>query len=212
MRGYLSMLEEGIFGDVPEKMKEPIDQLQASNQQLVDLVNDLLQIARSEAKTLTLHTEPMDLNSTIDVVSETVKPLAQQKSLIITHTVPTKLPLIQADPQRVKEIINNLLSNAIKYSDKGTITITHEINTTHLVTHVIDQGVGISIEDQNKLFTKFFRAEEEAAKGIPGTGLGLFIVKQLIEKMSGTIWVNSEKGLGSTFSFSLPLAPPATNP
>lgn len=206
MRGYLSLLQEGVFGEIPESMQEPINQLQASNQQLVELVNDLLQVARSEAKTLTIHTEPVNLCPLIDVVKDTLKPLSDQKYLTVIHHCVHPTPQVLADPQRVKEIINNLLSNAIKYSNTGTITISHQVKTDRLITHVADQGIGISAADQKKLFTRFFRVEEEATQGIPGTGLGLFIVKQLLEKMGGNIWVSSEKGVGSTFSFSLPIA------
>jgi signal transduction histidine kinase len=207
MRGYTSMLQEGMYGALSDKVKEPVNQLHASSQQLVDLVNDLLSIARSEAKTLTIFPEKMSLCQTIDVIKENVKILAQQKGLTIQHGCrESNLLFVKADPQRVKEILNNLLSNAIKYSEKGTITISHEEDEQHIITHVKDEGYGISPEDQKKLFVKFFRVEEEAAKGIPGTGLGLFIIKEFIEKMGGKIWLESEKGVGSTFSFSLPKA------
>jgi signal transduction histidine kinase len=207
MRGYLSMLQEGMFGHIPEKMKGPIDQLQASNQQLVDLVNDLLQIARSEAKTLNITTEDVNLCPVIDTVIENVKPLADQKNITVKHLQPaSKEIMVKTDPNRLKEIMNNLIGNAIKYSDSGTITINHAIDKEFVTTSVKDQGVGISQEDQKKLFTRFYRVEEEAAKGIPGTGLGLFIVKQLIEKMHGKIWLESTKGQGTTFSFTLPRA------
>lgn len=207
MRGYLSMLNEGLFGKIPEKMQEPLTQLNTSNQQLVELVNDLLQIARSEAKTLTIHSEVVDLCSLVDVICGNLKALADQKKITFSHSCPNPEKLnINADPQRVKEILNNLISNAIKYSDKGTITITHEVKDSLVITHVTDQGVGISASDQKKLFTRFFRVEAEAVKGIPGTGLGLYIIKQIIEKMGGTIWLRSEVDKGSTFSFSLPKA------
>jgi len=111
-----------------------------------------------------------------------------------------------AEKERLREIISNLLSNAIKYSDKGNIEVSHEIENDLFVTHVKDEGVGISDKDQKMIFTRFFRVEEEAAKGIPGTGLGLFIIKELIQRMSGQIWFKSKSNAGSTFSFSLPLA------
>lgn len=207
MRGYLSLFQEGSFGEIPEKMKDPINQLQASNQQLVELVNDLLQIARSEANTAVIKTKPLILTPLIDSMITSLKPLADQKQLQLNYLpFPQALPEVMADEQRLKEILNNLISNAIKYSDHGTITIKHDLQPDLVITHVTDQGVGISAADQTKLFTRFYRVEEEAAKGIPGTGLGLFIVKQLVEKMGGKIWVNSEKGVGSTFSFSLPTA------
>jgi signal transduction histidine kinase len=206
MRGYTSMLQEGMYGKLADKVMEPINQLHASSQQLVDLINDLLQIARSEAKTLTIYPEKINLCQTIDTVKENVKVLVSQKGLKLVHDCPGDPAIVKADPQRVKEILNNLLSNAIKYSDAGTITITHEITGKEVITNVTDQGVGISPEDQKKLFTKFYRVEEEAAKGIPGTGLGLFIIKEFIEKMGGRIWLTSKKGEGSTFSFSLPQA------
>jgi signal transduction histidine kinase len=205
MRGYLSMLSEGLFGKIPEKMKEPFDQLNASNQQLVELVNDLLQIARTEAKSLTINSEVVDLCNIVDVITGNLKALSDQKHLKVIHACNTSNhAFVYADPQRVKEIINNLVSNAIKYSEKGTITISHEIKDDLVICHVADEGVGISKQDQQKLYTRFFRVEEEAAKGIPGTGLGLYIIKQIIEKMGGQIWLKSEVGKGSTFSFSLP--------
>jgi signal transduction histidine kinase len=206
MRGYLSMISEGFYGKIPDKMKDPLTQIQNSNQQLVELVNDLLQIARSEAKTLTIKPETVDLCSTIDAVCGNVKSLLDQKGLKLDHNCPSEKPLVTSDPIRLKEIINNLVSNAIKYSEKGTITISHEVKNNVVITHVKDEGVGISKKDAEKLFTRFYRVEDQAAKGIPGTGLGLYIIKQITEKMGGQIWFESEVGIGSTFSFSLPQA------
>lgn len=208
MRGYVSMLLEGMFGQLPEKLKDPLNQLQASTQQLVDLVNDLLQIARSEAKTLNIQTEAVNICQTTQVTVQAIKVLADQKHLTLIHSCPPENSQIkvQADPQRLKEVLNNLLSNAIKYSETGTISINSVVQDKMVITQVKDQGVGISPEDQKKLFTKFFRVEEEAAKGIPGTGLGLYIIKEFIEKMGGKIWLESQKGVGTTIFFSLPRA------
>lgn len=205
IKGYLSMLEEGTLGKIPPKLKDAIDQINISNQQLVNLVNDLLQIARSEAHTLKVEVQPIDLCPIVDEIIVSVKPLADQKKLTLNHSCPSKNGIkVQADPNRVKEVIGNLVGNAIKYSDKGAINITHALEGNLVVTHVADQGVGISDKAQKHIFTRFFRAEEEVIKGTPGTGLGLFIVKQLVEKMQGKIWFTSKLGQGSTFSFSLP--------
>jgi signal transduction histidine kinase len=206
MRGYLSMIQEGSFGVIPETMKDPVNQLQSSNQQLVELVNDLLQIARAEAKTISINTVPVKLCEIAEVVLESVMPLAKQKGITLKHECLDKKLQVMADENRLKEILNNLVSNAIKYSTQGTISISYELKDKDVLTHVQDQGVGIPEKDQAHIFTRFFRVEEEMAKGIPGTGLGLFIVKQLIEKMGGNISFKSIYGQGTTFSFSLPKA------
>lgn len=206
MRGYVSLLMEGKYGRLSGKVKEALNQVNASNQQLIGLLNNLLQIARSEAQKLDIKTRPVVICQIIDQVINDLKPLSDQKNIAIIHTCPNPAVAVMADKERLREIISNLISNSIKYSDQGVIQINHEINQDKLVTHISDQGVGISESDQKKIFTRFFRVEEEAAKGIPGTGLGLFIVKQLIEKMNGSISFKSVLDQGSTFSFSLPLA------
>jgi signal transduction histidine kinase len=206
MKGYLSLIQEGTYGKIEGKLQNAVNQIDQSNQQLISLLNNLLNIARAEAQKLDIKTQPVAICKIIDEVSKDVKPLLNQKNLAFSHSCKNPAVSVMADKERLREIINNLLSNAIKYSEKGTIEVSHEIVQDHLVTHIKDQGVGISNHDQKQLFTRFFRVEEEAAKGIPGSGLGLFIVKQLIEKMSGKIWFQSNLGEGSTFSISLPLA------
>ena len=105
-----------------------------------------------------------------------------------------------------EKVIKNLVDNSIKYTpEKGMVTVTHEIKKEMLVVHIKDNGLGISKENQKKLFQKFYRVKTEKTEKIKGTGLGLWIIKQLLEKMNGEIWFVSEEGKGSTFSFSLPL-------
>lgn len=206
MKGYLSMINEGSFGKVPKNLSDPIEQLSQSNQQLVNLVNDLLQIARAEAHTLRVSVEPTNICSIIQTTIATIKPLAEQKNLAINYACGVNELMVSADPERLKEIFNNLLSNAIKYSEKGTINISLVEDKEVIIAHVKDEGYGIPQKDQARIFSRFFRVEEEAAKGIPGSGLGLFIVRQLVEKMNGKIWFTSKFGQGTTFSFSLPKA------
>lgn len=206
IRGYLSLIKEGNYGKIPPKLTSAISQLDDSTNQLITLLNNLLQIARTEAERLEIKTKPVAICDVIDTVSQDLQPLINQKSLKIIHTCPNSAIKVMADPDRLQEIINNLISNAIKYSLQGDIIITHEISHDKLITHIKDHGVGIAKKDQPKIFTRFFRVEEEAAKGIPGTGLGLFLVKQMLEKMGGKISFTSKLGSGSTFSVTLPLA------
>lgn len=207
MKGYISLIKEGIYGHIPVKLRPPIEQIDFSNEQLIALLNNLLQIARYEAQRLDIKTQPLPICEVIERVITDLKPLSDQKHLSLVHSCQNQAVKVMADRERLHEIMSNLLTNAVKYSDHGTITISHTISQDKLVTHIQDEGVGIKPEDQTKIFTRFFRVEEEAARGIPGSGLGLFIVKKLLEKMNGSIWFTSRQGHGSTFSFALPLAP-----
>lgn len=206
MRGYLSLILEEKYGAVPPKMKAAIEQIHSSNQQLIVLLNNLLNIARSEATKINIKPVPVAICDVIDAVAHEVQPLIDQKGLKLSHSCPNPAVTVLGDRDILREVMSNLLSNAIKYSDRGTMSVTHEIEQDMLVTHVADEGIGIPKEYQKKIFTRFFRVEEEAHQGVPGTGLGLFIVKQHLEQMGGKIWFESEEDKGSTFSFALPLA------
>lgn len=206
MKGYLSMIQDESYGKIPKQLHEPLEQISLANQQLITLVNDLLEIARSEAKSIKVGTSPVVLCDVVEQTIHSLNTLAKQKHITINYSCPHKQLAVMADTKRLQEIMNNLLSNAIKYSDAGTIQVSHVVEAGQVITHIKDQGHGISEEDHDKVFTRFFRAEVLANK-VPGTGLGLFIVKQLVEKMGGKIWFSSKLGQGTTFSFSLKLAP-----
>lgn len=206
MRGYLSLILEGKYGKIPAHMTSAIQQIHSSNQQLIVLLNNLLQIARSEATKIEMKPRPVLICEVIESVQHEIQPLVDQKSLKLNHSCPNPAVTVMADGDILREVISNLLSNAIKYSNSGMISITHEIDQDKLVTHIADEGIGIPKKDQDKIFSQFFRVEEEAHRGVPGTGLGLFIVKQHLKQMMGEIWFESTFKKGSTFSFSLPLA------
>ncbi len=207
MKGYLSLILDGTTGAIPDATKQYIEKVIASDNRLVQLVNDLLEVARSQAGRLTIKVTPTDLAPPISSVLDELKSLADEKSVKTIYEPPAGLPKALADADRIKEVMVNLVGNAIKYmGGSGTITITHEIKEGKIITRVADTGLGMSKEAQAKLFQKFYRVQTEKTRDITGTGLGLFIVKQIIEKMGGEIWVESEEGKGSAFSFSLPEA------
>ncbi|MBI2637323.1 MAG: sensor histidine kinase [Candidatus Sungbacteria bacterium] len=206
IKGYLSMIEEGDAGEVSPKLKEYLTPVSQSNKRLVNLVNDLLEVARQEAGRMTIDVSAVNPAPAILSTIEELKPLAAEKNITVTYDA-SGAKSILADEARLKEVMVNLLSNAVKYTiGSGTVTIWHEIGDGTLITHMKDAGIGMSLEAQKKLFQKFYRVADERTRSITGTGLGLFIIKQIIEKMNGTIWAESEINKGSTFSFSLPLA------
>ncbi len=205
IKGYLSMIREGSAGKLSDTMKEFIEPVWRANDRLIQLVNDILEIARSEAGRMKIEVSPASLRESIEAILVELKPLAEEKRVSISYDATQDLPQILADPARLKEIVTNLVSNAIKYNRAGgRVKIYYEIEPQFVVTHVEDNGIGMSQEAQKHLFEKFFRAETREVRSVTGTGLGLFITKELVEKMNGKIWFRSEEGRGSRFSFSLP--------
>lgn len=203
IRGYLSLMQEESAG-LSEEMKKWITTVWNSNERLVQLVHDILEIARDDAGKMKVEVAAVDLVAPVEQVLSEVQTLADEKNIILRYDKLEAVPPVLGDTQRIMEIIMNFVSNAIKYNNQGgLVQVTHEVTETHVVTHVIDNGLGMNKEDQKRLFEKFFRAETDATKAIEGTGLGLFITKELVEKQGGKVMVTSEEGKGSTFSFSL---------
>lgn len=167
----------------------------------------LPQVARSEAGRLTIAIAPVQIPPVVESILTELQPLARDKQIRLDYQKSAALPPMLADAERLKEVLVNLVGNAIKYTPNGgTVTVSHEVKAGVLLTHVRDTGIGMSVTEQAKLFEKFYRIKNAQTAKISGTGLGLFIVKQIIEKMNGTIWVASETGKGSTFSFALAVA------
>lgn len=207
IKGYISMLLENADA-LPKEAVDMLSQVQRANQHLVQLVQDLLEVARTEAGRMKVEVAPQNIVEAARTVVQDLAPLWQERKLAVEHRMPPDgFPPVLADQDKLREVLMNLLSNAIKYNrDSGTITITHELRGREVCTHIADAGIGMTPEEVSKLFEKFYRAENAETRRVQGTGLGLFIVKQILEKMGGNITVASERGKGSTFSFSLPIA------
>lgn len=204
IKGYLDMILDGDTGGVNAETKETLDEMVAINQRLADLVDDLLNVGRIEQGRIECKPVPMDLTALIHTTIKELSIQAKDKGLELTFT-PAKLPQVKADPERVKQVLVNLIGNAIKYTEKGTVKVSTLSKNKEVVVAVSDTGLGISPEGQKKLFQKFSRVKTDKTRAITGTGLGLWICKQIIEMMGGKIWLVSKEGKGSTFSFSLPI-------
>jgi signal transduction histidine kinase len=192
--------------------KEAHDQLQIAFDQtdrLGRLVTDLLDVSRIEQGRTKYNLSSINLPSVIQPMMLNFEIKAKAKVLKLEYQPQADLPAVMSDPDRVSEIFTNLIDNAIKYSRTGTIAITHLVEPAAVTTIVADTGIGMTPDEQGRLFQRFYRARNDDTKEIAGTGLGLWIIKQYIEHMGGTIQVESEKGKGTRFLVNLPRATPA---
>ena len=207
IRGYADMLIKGGAGPITSQQDQFIEAIRNSTERMQTLIFDLQDISRIEIGQMKLETAPTDLKSILQIASREIHAQLKNKKQKINLNLPKTLPLVQADSARLMQIITNLLSNAHKYTPEGGniwVKAWHQDQFVHC--SVADNGVGMSEEELTKLFTKFFRAEAPGMENVPGTGLGLCIVKNLIELQGGEITVSSEVGRGSVFTIILPVA------
>jgi two-component system phosphate regulon sensor histidine kinase PhoR len=206
IRQQLEVLINGMAGDVNEKQAHLLGRAQNRAQGLIDLINELLDLSRIEAGRSYSQQQPLDLAPIIHHAVEFVMPQVHDKQQQLTCDVPESLPLISADPANMDEVLLNLLSNAIKYTPEGgSIEVKAFAAGDFLSLVVADTGYGMVKDDIPRIFDKFYRIKNEKTKTIAGTGLGLPIVRGIVEAHLGTIKVESQLGKGSTFTIELPL-------
>lgn len=207
IRGLVSMILEKDFGEINPRLKAPLEDVASSTLRLINLVNDLLDVSRLEGDRVKLRVKEVNLAKSIEDSLHLFKPLAQEKKIDLTSEVAKKLTVL-ADPDKVQEILSNLIGNSLKFTDKGSIQITTVVHEKLVYIGVRDTGVGISLADQKKLFNKFQQIGSRVRGRPVGTGLGLYISRELAKKMGGELWIEkSHENQGSNFVFSLPLAP-----
>lgn len=189
---------------IEPEMKNLLIQVQSSNQRLIQLVDDLLNVARIESGTIKLEPKIFNLNKTIKNTIDEMESVFKEKPVTVNYK-PIEAE-VYADENRVKQVLINLLSNATKYNrEKGIVDVTVELGKSKVTVSVSDTGFGIKEKDMEKLFTKFGRVKDLETQDIPGTGLGLFLSKEIVEKSGGEISAKSEHGKGSVFTFTLPV-------
>jgi signal transduction histidine kinase len=199
--GFSEVLSEKMFGDLNEKQEEYLNDIHASGTHLLSLINDILDLSKIEAGRMELELTDFDLPTAI----ESVRERAGRRSIALQTRIDDGLGVMHADERKVRQIVLNLLSNAIKFTPEGgRIEIAAAPRDGFAEISVSDTGVGIAPEDQEAVFEEF-RQVGTAAKKVDGTGLGLALCRKFAELHGGRIWVKSELGVGSTFTFSLPL-------
>jgi two-component system phosphate regulon sensor histidine kinase PhoR len=209
VRWYTQMLLSGDMGKISAKVKETMKEIEENNQRMVNLVNKLLDVSRIDQKSVKEIPEPVQLEKVVAEVINNLKTHAFQKKVTVHFTPPTSpLSTIIIDPDLLREVITNLVANAIRYNKpEGSVTIVlaEKIETLHMI--IKDTGIGIPQEDQDKIYSKFFRAGNAKTKVTDGTGLGLFVAKSYLEGWGGGIEFTSKENEGTTFTVTLPKKP-----
>jgi PAS domain S-box-containing protein len=207
IKGYADLMLLGAAGPMNDDQRRFLGIIKANVDRLSVLVNDLLDISRLEGGRVELDIKPLSLEGLVDQVANTLRAKIADKGLTLSLHVPPDIPLVMGDRDRVIQILTNLVSNAYQYTPAGgSIDVRALCAAGRVQVDVADTGIGIAPEDQPKVFDRFFRADDPKVQEFSGTGLGLAIVKSLVEMQHGRIWLDSEVGKGSTFSFSLPMA------
>ena len=215
IKGYVDLMVSGQTGETNAVQTEFLTMVQESTKRLTALINDLLDISRIESGRVEIRQESVDY---LPLVQQAVRMMqGEAATRHITLTVETKDSVTEAHPvygdaDRITQVLVNFLSNGIKYTPTGgAVTVNVEFTDDFVVTCVADTGIGIAPPDQNRLFQKFFRADNSTTRATGGTGLGLAITKALLEKLGGSVWVESEVGRGSKFWFTLPIVDDEAN-
>jgi signal transduction histidine kinase len=203
--GFSEVLSDRMFGELNEKQEEYLQDIHASGQHLLSLINDILDLSKIEAGRMELELTDFHLPTAIDNALILVRERAGRRGIRLSSTLDESLDTIRADERKVKQVLLNLLSNALKFTPEGgRIEVRAELNEAMVAISVTDTGVGIAPEDQEAIFEEF-RQVGTADKKVEGTGLGLALSRKFVELHGGRIWVKSHVGEGSTFTFTLPM-------
>src|SRR5262249_29886221 len=203
--GFSEVLTERMFGELNDKQEEYLQDIHASGQHLLSLINDILDLSKIEAGRMELELTDFDLPTPLDNALMLVRERAQRRTLRLSKEVDAGVGQIQGDERKIRQVVLNLLSNAIKFTPEGgRIELASVPKDGCVEVSVSDTGVGIAPEDQEKVFEEF-RQVGTADKKAEGTGLGLSLCRKFVELHGGKIWVKSQLGEGSTFTFTIPV-------
>ncbi|MFA4988105.1 MAG: ATP-binding protein [Candidatus Omnitrophota bacterium] len=204
IKGYAAILLAGKLGAVPEEIKARLAKINRHSDELVHMINDLLDISRIESGKVNMKIENIELKYVVDKVADLLGVQMKGKDISFESSIPEDCQRVMADRSQIERIFINLVGNAIKFTpEKGTISVNAHCSGRVIQVDVKDTGFGIPEDAQEKIFEEFYRVENTINQEVKGTGLGLALVKHIIEAHQGRIWVKSKVGEGSTFSFTL---------
>lgn len=207
IKGYADLIVSGVAGPLNEQQLQFLEVIRRNLLRMSALISDLSDINRIESGRMTFDSKPFDIRETVSDVTGSLQERIEARGQSLSVEIAADIPPVYADPTRIAQVLTNLVSNANKYtSDGGRIFIKVQPDGGFVSVSVQDTGIGISAEDQAKLFTQFFRAEDKHVREQPGWGLGLSIVRKMVEAQGGTITFESALGQGSTFCFTVPLS------
>ena len=206
IKGYSDLMLSDVVGPLNDQQRQFLKIVQGSADRLTILINDLLDISRIEGGRLKLETKPVQMEKILHNVADMIQPQCDKKNLRLKLNIEPNVGLVLGDENRLTQVVTNLVSNACRYTPNGGgITISLSDSSGAVQVDVTDTGIGVAPDDQIKVFQRFYRVNAPEVQEVAGTGLGLPISKMLVEMHGGRMWLASEVGRGSTFTFILPL-------
>lgn len=205
--GFSELLIDGVLGKITQKQKKCLTDILASSQHLLSLINEVLDLSKIESGKTELRLTNFTMTDIIEPLKSSIMPMLTSRKQSLEIEVPDNLPPVRADKAKVRQVLLNLISNAIKFTaDGGQLKIKAAWRNDWCQVSVSDNGIGINQEDQERMFEPFCQLDNSLTREKSGTGLGLTIARQIIERHGGQIWVESDYGKGSRFTFTLPLS------
>jgi signal transduction histidine kinase len=207
--GYAHVLREGIYGPLTDRQDHALDRMESAGTQLLELVDDLMDLARLEVGRLSIRLQPVALDTLVDEVVEWAGPLARSGGLELLVDVPGDLPPLVSDAARLRQVVRNLLSNAVKFTRAGGVSlVARPAGADAVEIAIADTGIGIAPEDIPRIFDDFRQVDQSSTREFAGTGVGLSLVRKLLGVLGGSLLVESAPGEGSVFTVRLPLRSP----
>ncbi len=212
----ISLLAETAAGEAEKaspRLRDRIAKIEIETGHLTQMVNELLDLSRIESGSVQLLLDDVDLARVARATAERLRLFAERQGVTLGLDVPESVPPVRGDEDRMGQVVINLLHNAVKFSPSGgEITVGVRSDGGEVLVWVKDHGVGVPAADRGRIFERFYKVDRARVRGRGGTGLGLSIARHVVESHGGRIWVESEEGEGSTFTFAIPISPPAGRP